>query len=198
MNIDSVTFAGFDSQREEKAEKLIQSFREYIEENKDEIIALRIIYDERYKYRPMAIEKLKDLYERFKSNGITIERLWDAYAVKRPEAVKRGTIAQLTDLISIIRYEMGYADHLSPFAEKVNYNFMQWTLKRNAGAVHFTDEQMEWLRLIKDHISASLSIESSDLDLSPFDRKGGLGRFYEVFGEQYEEILNEMNLELVA
>ena len=198
VNIDSVTFAGFDSQREEKAEKLIQSFREYIEENKDEIIALRIIYDERYKDRPMAIEKLKELYERFKSKGITIERLWDAYAVKRPEVVKRGTVAQLTDLISIIRFEMGYADHLTPFAEKVNYNFMQWTLKRNAGAVHFTDEQMEWLRLIKDHISASLSIESSDLDLSPFDRKGGLGRFYEVFGEQYEEILNEMNLELVA
>ena len=107
-------------------------------------------------------------------------------------------MAQLTDLISIIRFEMGYADHLTPFAEKVNYNFMQWTLKRNAGAVHFTEEQMEWLRLIKDHISASLSIESSDLDLSPFDRKGGLGRFYEVFGDQYEEILGEMNMELVA
>ena len=32
----------------------------------------------------------------------------------------------------------------------------------------------------------------------PFDRKGGLGRFYEVFGEQYEAILTEMNRELVA
>ena len=29
-------------------------------------------------------------------------------------------------------------------------------------------------------------------------RRGGLGRFYEVFGEQYEEILAEMNIELVA
>lgn len=75
---------------------------------------------------------------------------------------------------------------------------MQWTLKRNAGNVHFTEEQMEWLRLIKDHIAVSLSIESSDLELSPFDRKGGLGRFYDVFGEQYEEILMEMNVELVA
>ena len=77
-------------------------------------------------------------------------------------------------------------------------NFMRWTLKRNAGAVHFTEEQMEWLRLIKDHIAVSLSIEPEDLDLNPFDRRGGLGRFYEVFGEQYEEILMEMNIELVA
>jgi len=75
---------------------------------------------------------------------------------------------------------------------------MQWALRRNAGAVHFTDEQMEWLRLIKDHIAASLSIEPDDLDLSPFDRKGGLGRFYDVFGEKYEEILAEMNEVLIA
>ena len=57
---------------------------------------------------------------------------------------------------------------------------------------------MEWLRLIKDHIAVSLSIESEDLDLNPFDRRGGLGRFYEVFGAQYKEILTEMNIELVA
>ena len=75
---------------------------------------------------------------------------------------------------------------------------MQWTMQKNAGSVHFTDEQMEWLRLIKDHIANSLSIEPEDLDLSPFDRKGGLGRFYEVFGDEYEMILNEMNVELVA
>ena len=93
---------------------------------------------------------------------------------------------------------MGLSDKLEPFSDKVNYNFMQWTLRRNAGSVHFTDEQMEWLRLIKDHISSSLSIQSEDLDLSPFDRKGGLGRFYDVFGDEYESILQEMNLELVA
>ena len=57
---------------------------------------------------------------------------------------------------------------------------------------------MEWLRLIKDQIAVSLSIQPDDLDLSPFDRKGGLGRFYEVFGDEYASILNEMNIELVA
>ena len=105
---------------------------------------------------------------------------------------------QLTDLISIIRFEMGAAESLTPFSERVNYNFQQWAFRRNAGAVHFTDEQMDWLRLIKDHIAASLSVEPADLDLSPFDRMGGLGRFYEVFGADYEKILLELNVELVA
>jgi type I restriction enzyme, R subunit len=198
VNIDAVTYAGFDSQQEENADRVISTFRSFIEENKDEIIALRIIYDEAYKNRPMAIEKLKELYARLKQKGITVERLWDCYAIKKPDKVRRGTMAQLTDLISIIRFEMGYAENLTPFADKVNYNFMQWTLKRNAGAVHFTDEQMEWLRLIKDHIAASLSILPEDLDLTPFDRKGGLLGFYEVFGDGYEALLNEMNEEFVA
>ena len=198
VNLDSVLFAGYDTQKEENADHVIQIFRTFIEENRDEILALRIIYSEPYANRAMAVEQLKALYEKLKSKGITIERLWDCYAIKKPNKVKKGVMAQLADLISIIRFEMGYADQLSPFADKVNYNFMQWTLRRNAGAVHFTEQQMEWLRLIKDHIASSLSILPEDLDLTPFDKKGGLLAFYDAFGEQYEEILQEMNIELVA
>ena len=197
-NLDKVVNIGFDHQQQENANRIIQSFRDFIEENKDELLALRIIYSQPYQDRAMVIEQLKALYAKLTAKGITVERLWDCYAIVKPERVKRGTIAQLTDLISLVRFELGYMDKLEPFADRVNFNFMQWTLKRNAGAVHFTEEQMEWLRLIKDHIVSSLSIVPDDLDYTPFDHKGGLGRFYQVFGEQYEAILNEMNEVLVA
>ena len=198
VNIDKVTFAGFDRDQEKHAAQTITDFRAFIEEHKDEILALRILYDRRYQDMPMAIGQLKALYAKLKERRITTERLWDCYAMQQPEKVRRGTMAQLTDLISMIRFEMGASDRLAPFADTVNQNFQQWTLKRNAGAVHFTAEQMEWLRLIRDHISTSLSIEQDDLELHPFDRMGGLGRFYEVFGDEYEQILTEMNIVLVA
>ncbi len=199
VNIDSVVFAGFDTQQEEGAQRVIQTFRAFIEENRDEILALRIIYSQLYRDRPMVISGLKALYEKLKAQGITIDRLWDCYAIAKPDRVRgRSTIHQLADLIAMIRFEMGYGDNLQPFAETVNYNFKQWIFRRNAGAVHFTEEQMEWLRLVKDHIAVSLSIEPEDLELSPFDHKGGLGRFYEVFGEEYQKLLDEMNIELVA
>lgn len=198
VNLDEVIFAGFDVQQEENVNKVISGFRTFIEENKDEIVALRIIYDAAYKDRPMVIEKLKELYEKLKLQGITVERLWDCYAIKQPDKVKRSTMSQITDLISMIRFEMGYAETLVPFIDKVNYNFMQWTFKKNAGHIQFTEEQMEWLRLIKDHIAVSLSILPEDLDLTPFDRKGGLLGFYDTFGDSYEQILQEMNVALVA
>ena len=191
-------FAGYDANQKETADRIIGAFRDFIRENRDEITALRIIYDHRYQDRPMAIAQLSALYEKLKAQNITVDRLWDCYAIKQPDKVKRGTMVQLADLVSLIRFEVGATETLVPFAERVSYNFQQWSFRRNAGAVHFTEEQMEWLRLIKDHIAASLSVEPEDLDLSPFDRKGGLGRFYEVFGEKYVEILMELNMELVA
>ena len=198
VNLDSVVFAGFDSQKEENADKVITSFKEFIEENKDEIIALRIIYNESYKDRPMMIEQLKSLYEKLKKKNITIDRLWDCYSIKFTDKVKRGTVAQLTDLISIIRFEIGAMDELTSFADRVNANFKEWTFRKNAGYSQFTEEQMEWLRLIKDHIISSLSILDEDLDYTPFDHKGGLLGFYEAFGGNYKNILNEMNVALVA
>lgn len=198
VNLDSIVFAGFDSQKEENADKVITSFKEFIEENKDEIIALRIIYNESYKDRPMVIEQLKSLYEKLKKKNITIDRLWDCYYIKFTDKVKRGTVAQLTDLISIIRFEIGAMDELTSFADRVNANFKEWTFRKNAGYSQFTEEQMEWLRLIKDHIISSLSILDEDLDYTPFDHKGGLLGFYEAFGNNYKNILNEMNVALVA
>lgn len=198
VNLDSVVYAGFDSQREENADKVITTFSEFIEENKDEIIALRIIYNENYKDRPIVIEQLKSLYEKLKKKNITVERLWDCYYIKFTNKVKRGTVAQLTDLISIIRFEIGATDELTSFADRVNANFKEWTFRKNAGYSQFTEEQMEWLRLIKDHIISSLSILDEDLDYTPFDHKGGLLGFYEAFGDNYKNILNEMNVELVV
>ena len=197
VNPDTVLFAGFDAHQKENVERAIATFREFIDENRDEIIALRIIYNEAYRDRPMVLEKLKALYDKLKAKYLTVERLWDCYAIQKPERVK-GTVGKLADLVSLVRFEMGYTENLTPFADRVNTNFQNWVFRRNAGAVHFTEEQMDWLRLIKDHIAISLSIETDDLELNPFDRKGGLGRFYELFGDEYEEILAEMNVELVA
>ena len=75
---------------------------------------------------------------------------------------------------------------------------MRWLLKRNTATVHFSEEQMALPRLLRNHIAVYLSIEPEDLDLNLFDRCGGLGRFYEVFGAKYKEIVAEMNIELVA
>jgi len=46
VNLDRVTFAGWDQQAKEQAQSLIQDFSQFIEANKDKIIALRIFYNQ--------------------------------------------------------------------------------------------------------------------------------------------------------
>ncbi|MBA7689238.1 hypothetical protein ES703_97742 [subsurface metagenome] len=69
---------------------------------------------------------------------------------------------------------------------------------KQAGVLKFTAEQMEWLRMIRDHICTSIHIEKNDLDYAPFDGKGGVGRMYQLFGDEMDNILEEMNEALAA
>jgi type I restriction enzyme R subunit len=57
---------------------------------------------------------------------------------------------------------------------------------------------MEWLRMIRDHVITSFAFERDDLEIAPFDGKGGLGRMYELFGDEMDGLIGEMNGELAA
>ena len=53
-------------------------------------------------------------------------------------------------------------------------------------------------RMIKDFIATSFHVDKEDFDLSPFNAVGGLGKFYQLFGNDYEDIINELNEVLAA
>jgi type I restriction enzyme R subunit len=40
--------------------------------------------------------------------------------------------------------------------------------------------------------------KKEDFDLNPFNAQGGLGKMWQLFGEQTEEIINELNEVLTA
>ena len=52
--------------------------------------------------------------------------------------------------------------------------------------------------MIRDHIAASCAIEMDDLDEVPFSQHGGLARVYALFGDEYKDLLNELNEVLAA
>jgi type I restriction enzyme R subunit len=57
---------------------------------------------------------------------------------------------------------------------------------------------MEWLRMIRDHIVSSFHLDRGDLDMAPFDAKGGLGRMHQLFGDQMDKVIGEMNGAMAA
>ncbi len=202
LNLDQVTFAGYSEQAEAQAQKIIQSFADYIQQHKTEIEALSFFYQQPYQRRSLTFEMIDELHDALSRPPLmlTTERLWSAYARVQTSQVKGAdSKRQLTDLIALVRFAIGLDTELKPFSEQVDKRFQEWIFRHNAQrTTAFTAEQTEWLRLIKDHIASSCSISRDDFDYAEFADKGGLQKVWDVFGKQLDELMTEMNEELVA
>ena len=199
INIDELEFAGWDKEQQEKAEKLIEDFRGYIEKNKDEITALSWFYSQPYQRKELTFAMVKELLEKLKADKPTLAplRLWQAY--ENVDKIENSQpINELTALVGLVRRVLEIDEKLTPYNKTVDKRFQDWVFKKQAGPIKFTDEQMSWLRMIKNHISTSFHLDEDDLDYSPFISKGGIMRMSDLFGDGMDEIINELNKELVA
>jgi len=199
INQDIVEKAGLDSLTKDKAKEIVKSFEEYIAENKDEVTALSIFYNQPYRMRELTFKMIKELFEKLKTEKplLAPHYVWDAYS--QLEDVKgKSPKNELVALVSLIRRVTGLDKALTPYDKIVDRNFQKWVFGKQAGPLKYTKEQMEWLRMIKEHVATSFHIEIEDLDNLPFDSQGGRGKMYKLFGDNMFEIINELNEALVA
>jgi len=201
VSIDEVTFSGFDSKAKEKAENVVTTFKEFIEENKNELDALEIIYSKPYGKRHLTFEQIKQLAEAIKKPpyNLTPEVLWKAYEQLEKSKVRgAGPQKLLTNIISLVRFATELSDTLEPFPEVVERKFRQWLEEQKNTGNEFTSEQLEWLEMIKNHIAASVSIEVEDFNYAPFYEKGGVVKLHKLFGSKVEKIMKQLNEVLVS
>lgn len=200
INIDTVTRSEWDKSATERAQGLVKGFEEYLAAHKDEIKALSIFYDQPYQRRNITYKMIKEVFELLQTDKPLLApfHVWDAYGQleevksKRPEN-------ELTALVSLIRKVCGIDGKLRGFDSTIDENFRNWIFKQNAGQHNrFSEEQMDWLRMLKDHVVNSFHIDVEDLDYTPFDAKGGRGRMWQLFGEDMNGIIEELNEVLVA
>ena len=182
-----------------EADELTRSFREYIEEHRDEITALQVLYQRPYRQR-LNLDEIKALADALQipPRSWTPARLWDAYEQLDRDRVRGSGQRVLTDIVSLVRYAVGADHELAPFAEQVEQRFHGWLATQEIAGRTFTDEQRQWLEDIKDHIAGSVSIDPADLQYAPFAQRGGIGRAHAVFGDGLAPLLEELNLALVG
>ena len=196
VSADSLIEAGFSDDR---ARAIVQSFREYIEENRDEITALQVLYERPYRQR-LSYADIKALADALVSppRSWTTERLWEAYRQLDKSKVRGSGQRTLADIVSVVRYALGGVEELAPFADGVQERFRGWLAMQETAGRSFAGEQVRWLEAIRAHIVGSVSMEMGDFQYAPFNQQGGLGKAYELFGEELGGLLEELNGALVA
>ena len=199
---DALVYAGPDIQAKvQLANAQIKSFQDFIDANKAELTALQILYSKPYNLRQLTFEEVRQLAEAIEKPpyNLTPELLWLAYQQLEKSKVKgAGPQKLLTNIVSLVRFAIGYAKVLEPFPEEVNRNFKDWLKKQEQQGDNFTPEQQEWLNMIKQHITTSLNINLDAFELSPFNQKGGAVKAYQLFGQKLNNILEELNTVLTA
>lgn len=198
INPDTILNVGWDKDNTEKAQTLIQAFTAWIESHKDEITALQIFYSQPYRRRELTYKMIRDVYELLKTEKPLLAPLhvWRAY--EQLGQSNGSPKNELIALVSLIRKVSGIDTNLTAFDKTVDKNFQDWVFRKQAGTLKFTEEQMLWLRMIKDYVANSFHIDRDDFDLSPFIANGGLTKMWNLFGEQTDEIINELNEALAA
>lgn len=199
-NLDSVLRAEWEGDAVENAKQMAQDFRSYLDANRDHIEALTIFYNQPHRRSELTYAMIREVFDKLKADKPRLAplRVWQAYAML--DNYKGGHPAnELTALVGLIRRVCGIDSSLLPQADTVRRNFQNWIMKRHSGGGQkFTEEQMEWLRMIRDHVANSFHLERDDLETAPFDSKGGLGRMYALFGDQMDGVINELNEALGA
>ena len=202
---DTLMTAGWDAEAEERAHTVVTTFREYIEQHRDEITALQVLYS-RPRHAALTFADIRQLAEAIQTPplGLTTDALWQAYAQLDRSRVRGARATRmLTDLVALVRYALerdrDEASVLEPYAETVERRFASWLAEQEQERGQpFTDEQRRWLAMIRDHVAASLAIDTAAFDEVPFNQYGGLGKAYQLFGAELPRILTDLNERLVA
>jgi type I restriction enzyme R subunit len=199
ISVDHVTRAEFAVDARARAAEYVESFKAFLDEHRDEITALQVLYGRPYAKR-LTYRDVKELAEAIgrPPHRWTPERLWEAYETLDASKVRGSAGTLLTNIVSLVRFALGEEDELAPYPEQVAERFDAWLLQQQNVGRAFTDEQLDWLRLVRDHLAASLSIEPRELLDPPFSQRGGLGRARELFGQDLDALLTELTEAVAA
>jgi type I restriction enzyme R subunit len=182
-----------------KCRDVVASWRKFIEDNKDEITLIQVLYSQP-KDAKITFQELKEV-----SNAIaapprswSIDLIWNAYMALEADKVKKAGRHTATDLITLIRYTLELDSKLVPFALTVEEKYTNWLAQQAQKGVAFTDTQRWWLDRIRDTIIQNASVTTEDLELAPFTERGGIDGAGRDLGDAAATLMAELNVVLAA
>ena len=171
--------------KEYKPKDYLAAFAQFVRENPAEIEAIEILLEKPQRWSTQALtelhQKLEATPQRF-----TRDNLQKAHKLRYNKA--------LVDIISMIKHAAREEEPLYTAEERVHRAFDKVTAGKQ-----FTEEQKSWLDRIRAHMVTNLSIDAGDFEMIPiFNQHGGWKRANQVFNNQLNDILKNLNEAIAA
>ncbi|MBD5422501.1 MAG: DEAD/DEAH box helicase family protein [Bacteroides sp.] len=149
---------------QEEAASTTKAFEDYIEAHRDEIEALRIIYNN--SGQPLTYTTLKDLERKLRevNHKFNVSQLWNNYSILNPKAVQKFTTKDekdaLTNIIQVVRYAMHLTPELRSLPSMAAQRFELWCGQAQRP---LTESQKEVIRQIVSYIVSNGTTDLKDV-----------------------------------
>lgn len=198
ISTDAVVSSGYD---EKRAQDATGKFRRFLDEHKDTLVALQILYA-----RPRAARRLdrvgiEELRDRMRRPPWLLEPvdIWRAYKRLDDDRVRGNPTRSLSDIVMLVRYALGQTTSLEPLPATIAGKFNLWLGREERAGRTYSEAQRAWLGAIRDFIAVNVAILPEDLQAAPdFAARGGLVRAHALFGDRLKPLLDELPEVLTA
>ncbi len=198
VSTDAVVSSGYD---EKKARDAVDKFKSFLDQNRDRLVALQILYGRPHATQKLdraAIEELRDVLRRPPWLLEPVD-IWRAYARLDDKRVKGNPTRALSDIVMLVRYAVGAATTLEPLSSTIAGRFNLWLGREEKAGRVYSEAQKAWLTAIRDYIAVNVGIAPQDLNEAPdFSAQGGVAKAYALFGTRLKPLLEELPGVLVA
>lgn len=198
ISTDEVISSGYD---EAQAQTTVDRFKAFLDANKDQIVALQILYGRPYAQRRLTYEALEDLRDALKRPPWLLEpvNIWRAYKRLNDARVRGNPTRILTDIVMLVRFALGRDEVLERLPAKIAGKFNLWLGREKNAGREYSTEQLAWLNAIRDHLAVNGDITRHDFqDMATFSGKGGLVKAQALFGARLDAVLGDLSDALVA
>ncbi len=167
----------------QKPEDYLKLFEAFVKNNPEHIEAIEVLLSRPAKWNTGTLEELR---EKLRKSDFTEKDLQRGHELvyKKP----------LADIISMVKHASNYDIPILTAQERVE-KAVAMLIERHS----FSEEQLNWLSYIKEHLIENLAISQEDFEIMPvFERRGGLNRARQIFGNDFEPIIHAINEALAA
>lgn len=184
--------------RADSALEIVESWKKYLEDNRDEITALQVL--DEFKTHRVPFKALDDLARQIERTPErwTTEKLWAAYEQLDGAKVRPNPHARATDLVSLLRYALDLDDELVPYEDVVQERYESWLAQQAQAGATFSETERWWLDRMRDFVVTSAGITVDALDAEPFTQRGGVDGALRDLGANASHLLESLDKELTA
>jgi len=161
----------------------LKLFEEFVKQNAEQIEAIEILLSRPSKWNTDVLEDLRDKLRKSDFPEKDLQRGYEL-VYKKP----------LADIISIVKHALNNDVPIMTAQERVE-NVMKKIIENHS----LNEDQINWLSYIREHLIKNLAISQEDFEIMPiFERQGGLTKARQIFGDDLERLIREINEALAA